>query len=195
MGVRQRPGGPPSAFTPGQCVRRSRFEGLRFRRLGETSFFQAEACGDAKAGAKAVNSVGICIEDVCFSYGSQPVLDSVTLRVPKGEIWALVGRSGTGKTTLLNAVAGLFAPTRGRISVAGRDTMNAGRIRGIVFQEDSLLGWLSALDNVLFPFDRDANHAFRTEAESLLKAVGLADCAAALPQELSSGMRRRLEFA
>jgi NitT/TauT family transport system ATP-binding protein len=142
-----------------------------------------------------VKPEGLCIEGVDFSYGAQQVLDSITLLVPKNEIWALVGRSGTGKTTLLNVVAGLFRPTKGQISIAGRPVQCAGRIRGIVFQEDSLLGWLSAMDNMLFPLDRDPSPSLRTRADTLLSAVGLAGAARTMPQDLSTGMRKRLEFA
>lgn len=142
-----------------------------------------------------MNSGGLCLEDVSFSYGTQAVLQSVTLCVPKGEIWALVGRSGTGKTTLLNTVAGLFTPSSGKITVAGRPLGGAGRIRGVVFQEDSLLGWLSAMDNMLFPLDHNPPAALRAKAESLLSAVGLEGARRTMPQELSTGMRKRLEFA
>ena len=64
-------------------------------------------------------SGGIRMENIGFSYGTKPILDSVSLHIPTGKIWALIGRSGVGKTTLLQIVAGLFSPTNGIISISG----------------------------------------------------------------------------
>jgi ABC-type nitrate/sulfonate/bicarbonate transport system ATPase subunit len=138
---------------------------------------------------------GIRIEDVTFSYGERAVLESINLSIPKGEIWALVGRSGIGKTTLLNIIAGLFKPSRGVVSILGRERIGLGRIRGIVFQDDCLLGWLSAKNNVLFPNHRSATAGASKEAIDMLDAVGLTSRYESYPNELSAGMRKRLDFA
>lgn len=144
---------------------------------------------------KSDGAVGIRVEDVAFSYGARAVLESINLRIPKGEIWALVGRSGIGKTTLLNIIAGLFKPSKGTVSILGRERRGVGRIRGIVFQDDCLLGWLSVKDNVLFPRHRAATAAMNEEALDMLKAVGLDTRHSSYPNELSAGMRKRLDLA
>jgi len=141
------------------------------------------------------NGAGISIRNLAFSYAGTPVFTAVNLNIPKGEIWALVGRSGVGKTTLLQVIAGLFQPTCGDVVISGRGKSNLGKIRGIVFQEDCLLGWLTAEENVLFPYHRKCSAEQRSNARRLVDEVGLAGRYSALPKELSTGMRKRLEFA
>ncbi len=84
-------------------------------------------------GEEVSAQIGIEVNDVSFSYGVVTVLEHVHLCVPTGEMWALLGRSGTGKTTLLNIIAGLFQPDSGHISVSGRRGVCTSRIRGVVF--------------------------------------------------------------
>jgi|ERR1017187_455202 NitT/TauT family transport system ATP-binding protein len=139
--------------------------------------------------------MGITARHITFSYESRVILADLDLTIPEGEMWGLVGRSGTGKTTLLQVLAGLFEPTSGEVTVSGREGMGAGRIRGVVFQDDSLLGWLSAIDNLLFPHHRTANGTQREQAVKTLESVGLADRASDFPNQFSAGMRKRLEFA
>ena len=140
-------------------------------------------------------TAGIRVNDVSFSYGSTPVLEGINLLIPEGQIWGLVGRSGSGKTTLLNVVAGLYTPRSGSVTVTGRGNTRVCPIRGVVFQEDSLLGWLSALDNILFPQYGNSASSSRERAETLLEKMGLARQRATLPHQLSAGMRKRVEFA
>jgi ABC-type nitrate/sulfonate/bicarbonate transport system ATPase subunit len=139
--------------------------------------------------------IGISVEEVAFAYGDANILEKVNLTVPRGEVWALVGRSGSGKTTLLQIIAGLFRPLAGRVTVAGREGLTAGRIRGVVFQEESLLAWLSVEENMLFPCHRGASEEARAVVAGLLGAVGLEQYRSRAPSELSAGMRKRLEFA
>ena len=80
----------------------------------------------------------VTLTDISFSYGNSPILQSVSLTIPKGEMWALIGRSGVGKTTLLQIVAGLFCPATGLVIVEGRNNTSAGRIKGVVFQDETL---------------------------------------------------------
>lgn len=141
------------------------------------------------------NDHGITARGISFAYNSRIILEDIDLCIPNGEIWALVGRSGIGKTTLLQVLAGLFEPSAGEIIVSGREGMSAGRIRGVVFQEDSLLGWLSAIDNLLFPHHRLATEIQRDDATRVLESVGLAGRASDFPSQFSTGMRKRLEFA
>lgn len=138
---------------------------------------------------------GISLADISFAYQTTPILQSLNLDIPKGEIWALVGRSGVGKTTLLQIVAGLFQPTTGEVRICGRQVPVVGRIKGIVFQDDCLLGWLTAEENILFPHHRKRSPERRALARGMMDAVGLKDLYFAKPFEFSTGMRKRLEFA
>ena len=126
-----------------------------------------------------------------FGTGSRSVaaLDGVTIDVFAGEFVCVVGASGCGKTTLLNLLAGLEAPTSGHLAVAGRVAL--------MFQESALFPWLSAADNVALPL-RLAGvgaKARRGRAEELLDSVHLAGQGDRRPHELSGGMRQRVALA
>jgi ABC-type nitrate/sulfonate/bicarbonate transport system ATPase subunit len=138
--------------------------------------------------------MSIVIEQLSFAYNSCPILDSISVSIPTGEIWALVGRSGVGKTTLLQILAGLFKPQHGSITIGQRRFHEAGQIKGVVFQEDSLLGWLTVQDNILFPRNRDPNPQLASRAADILENLGLTQYANSLPMTLSAGMRKRVEF-
>lgn len=138
---------------------------------------------------------GIVIHNIAFAYSDTPILDGISMEVPRGEIWALIGMSGVGKTTLLQIVAGLFRPASGRVHVSGRNSDGAGRIKGVVFQEECLLGWLNVEENLLFPGHKGADKVARLKARRILEEVGLAGLEQALPLTLSVGMRKRVEFA
>jgi ABC-type lipoprotein export system ATPase subunit len=125
------------------------------------------------------------------------------LRVAPGEQLALMGRSGCGKTTLLNVIAGIQRPTSGSVAVCGTDlaTLSEGgldRFRsrhvGIVFQTFNLLQPFTALENVMlgavFGGRADARH--RARAQELLERVGLGDRLAHRPRELSIGQQQRV---
>jgi NitT/TauT family transport system ATP-binding protein len=138
--------------------------------------------------------IGIVVSNVSFSFGAKTVLAGVDLQIPVGEMWGLVGRSGTGKTTFLNIVAGLYQPENGDVTVRGRGGKTPN-VRGVVFQDDSLLGWLTAKENVLFPNHSHPREETIREAQEIFQAVGLFGCEAAYPRSLSAGMRKRVEFA
>src|SRR5262245_21289360 len=79
-----------------------------------------------------------------------PVLEHVSLSMASGEFIAVIGRSGSGKTSLLNLAAGFLAPTEGRITRDGEAVSGPGADRAVVFQDDALYPWLSVRDNVAF---------------------------------------------
>ncbi len=127
------------------------------------------------------------------------VLADVNLRVAQGEFVAIVGRSGSGKTTLLSLAAGLLAPDKGVIRVNGRDVDGPGSERGVVFQNYSLLPWLTVLENVQLAVDQV--HADwspderRKWAEKYVALVNLKPASGKLPRQLSGGMRQRVAVA
>jgi ABC-type nitrate/sulfonate/bicarbonate transport system ATPase subunit len=127
------------------------------------------------------------------------VIDAVSFAVPTGDIVALLGPSGGGKSTLLNMAAGLIAPDAGHISVLGQDTGAAvdwTRV-GYMFQDDRLLPWRIAINNVALALEAGAMPAAERRRRALdgLALVGLADFADSYPHQLSGGMRSRVALA
>ena len=126
--------------------------------------------------------------------GALEAVQSVSLCVSRGEFVAILGPSGCGKSTLLMMCAGLERPTRGEIAIDGA-VLREPRIRtGIMFQDATLLPWLTVLDNVLLPIriSRQSHAVYRDRARALLSQVGLDGFAAKKPHELSGGMRQRV---
>lgn len=138
------------------------------------------------------------IEALAHGYGPVPVLDQIDLAVAPGELVAVLGTSGCGKTTLLRAVAGLVTPRGGRITMDGVVVAEAGRLRvpiegrrvGIVFQDYALFGSLSVRANVGYGLRGEPGRV-----AELLERVGLTDCADRLPSELSGGQQQRVALA
>jgi nitrate/nitrite transport system ATP-binding protein len=126
-------------------------------------------------------------------------LDRISLEVTSGELVVLIGHSGCGKSTLLNIVAGLRAPTAGEVLFDGGPVTGPGPERAVVFQNYSLLPWLSVYDNVFVAVDSAEPTLGRKEKQELtsrfLKVVGLAGQAKKRPHQLSGGMRQRVAVA
>jgi phospholipid/cholesterol/gamma-HCH transport system ATP-binding protein len=148
----------------------------------------------------------IRIIDVHRSFGSQPVLRGITLRVQKGEILAIIGRSGSGKTVLLRLIIGLVRPNRGQILVEETDiTQLAGRrldrVRerfGMLFQGGALFDSMTVFDNVAFPLREKTDLSpaeIAAQAQKMLENVGLGEMGYKFPAELSGGMRKRTALA
>lgn len=127
------------------------------------------------------------------------VLNDVDLEIERGEFVAIVGYSGAGKTTLVSLLAGLLVPDRGQVSFQGRRVTGPGPERGVVFQNYSLLPWLSARDNVYLAVDSvfpDWSRARKSEqVDRHLALVSLSHAAERRPRELSGGMRQRVALA
>ena len=131
--------------------------------------------------------------------GTRRVLQNVSLSVERGEFVAIVGSMGSGKSTLLSIMAGLTSPDTGTIHIDGEPVREIRRDAAVVFQNYSLLPWLTALDNVrlavgaAFPdLSRDDQVA---RARQTLERVGLGNAMARRPRQLSGGMRQRVAIA
>jgi ABC-type lipoprotein export system ATPase subunit len=133
-------------------------------------------------------------------------LDGVTLDIEQGEFVAVVGRSGSGKTTMLDCAGLLMRPTAGRVLLDGVDTGRLGereraelrsRRIGFIFQEFNLLPTLSAIENVLLPlrYSGAEHQAGRRRAEMLLEEMELGGRASHRPAELSGGQQQRVAIA
>jgi NitT/TauT family transport system ATP-binding protein len=125
--------------------------------------------------------------------GPVEALRDIDLAVGRGELVAIVGPSGCGKSTLLRVIAGLRAPSGGRVEVDGHPVTGPRPSVGMVFQAPVLLKWRTIEGNVLLPAELSGLDpaAYRSRAAELLRLVGLAEFAGKLPRELSGGMQQR----
>lgn len=125
------------------------------------------------------------------------VLDRINLEITRDDFVVVIGRSGSGKTSLLNLAAGFLAPSSGRIALDGQTLSGPGSDRAVVFQDDALYPWLTAIENVAFPLRLRgvARDQRLREAHALLEQVGLPDAAGRQIWELSGGMRQRVGIA
>lgn len=129
-----------------------------------------------------------------YANGTQALSD-ITLQATEGEIIALVGSSGCGKTTLLRLLAGLDEASTGGILVAGQVLHGTHRSISAVFQEPRLLPWLNVSQNIEFGGQFLPAAERRTRAAALLDRIGLAGYAAHLPKDLSGGQQQRVSIA
>jgi taurine transport system ATP-binding protein len=145
----------------------------------------------------SLQSVSLAFPADRGSHRPRLVLDGVTLHLASDEFIAVIGRSGSGKTSLLNLAAGFLKPSSGRVSVDGNDIIGPGADRAVVFQDDALYPWLNARDNVAFPLKLRgvAKIERRLRADELLAKVGLENAGAKNIWELSGGMRQRVGIA
>ncbi|MDP9281304.1 MAG: ABC transporter ATP-binding protein [Chloroflexota bacterium] len=139
------------------------------------------------------------INAVSAGYGSGAVVSDVDLTIGAGEVVALVGRSGTGKTTILRLAAGLIAPSTGTVRLLGGAPDNARRRKrlGLVAQDARLHPWRTVLDNVRLALEVNANARVNghVSPSEWLARMGVADAADAYPHQLSGGMRQRVALA
>jgi len=140
--------------------------------------------------------------DMAFTRDGQtnPVLAGVDLQVEQGEFIALIGHSGCGKSTVLNIVAGLLQPTRGGVVLDGREVASPGPDRAVVFQNHSLLPWLTVYQNVEIAVDK-VMAGSKSKAERRdwilhnLEMVNMGHALNRLPSEISGGMKQRVGIA
>jgi len=139
------------------------------------------------------------LTNVSKSYGSSSVLRDINLSIEKGEFVAIVGYSGAGKTTFISLIAGLLRPDSGTMTLNDLEITAPGPDRGIVFQNYSLLPWLTVYENIylavnqVFPNWADAKKQQHTE--KYIAMVNLTPAREKRPAELSGGMRQRVSVA
>ena len=127
-------------------------------------------------------------------------LREINLSIARGEFVALIGHSGCGKSTLLNLVAGLIKPTAGVLLLAGREIGGPGPDRAVVFQNHSLLPWMSCFDNVYLAVERvfgatEKRAQLAQRTHQALELVGLTHAEHKKPHEISGGMKQRVGIA
>ncbi len=155
----------------------------------------------------ALNDPFLTIQDVTFGYGnSRVILDDVTLKFGRGQVVAIMGGSGMGKTTLLKLIGGLISPQKGSI-ILGGETVDPRNIRslyhlrrrmGMLFQFGALFTDLSVFENVAFPLREQTDlddETIRDLVLMKLNAVGLRGAAQLMPSAISGGMARRVALA
>jgi ABC-type nitrate/sulfonate/bicarbonate transport system ATPase subunit len=151
----------------------------------------------AMAGDQFIEITGVRKTFPVRTGGDVPVLDGIDLAIAENEFVSLVGRSGCGKTTLLNIIAGLEAASSGSISIDGKPVTGPGQGQGVVFQQHALFPWLTSVDNVAFGFRKSglSKAERRDRSLDLLRLVGLEAAAAKYPREMSGGMQQRVAIA
>jgi len=150
--------------------------------------------------------VEVRVEGLSMSFGGRPVWSDISLTLPAGEISALLGPSGTGKSVFLKTLVGLLRPDRGAIWIGDRDLCRlrerdlyeVRRLFGVLFQDGALFGSMNVYDNVAFPLREHTKlkeSAIKAMVQEKLELVGLTGAEEKLPGQISGGMRKRAGLA
>src|SRR3982074_138356 len=138
------------------------------------------------------------IDDVSVRFKDYHALDGINLRVERGEFVTLIGHSGCGKSTLLNLIAGLTRPSSGVLLCDEREIAAPGPERAVVFQNHSLLPWLTCFENVHLAVERvfgESRSHLKRRTHDALELVGLSQAEHKYPHEISGGMKQRVGIA
>jgi nitrate/nitrite transport system ATP-binding protein len=149
------------------------------------------------------NTMYLSIENMGIAFttpkGKFVAVKDINLDVAKGEIISIIGHSGCGKSTIMNAIGGMVSPTAGTVKINKKGVTGPGPDRGIVFQNYSLLPWLSVYQNIFQAVDaalkdksKEEKHA---QSERFLKMVNLWDHREKFPKQISGGMKQRVAIA
>jgi nitrate/nitrite transport system ATP-binding protein len=145
----------------------------------------------------------VFLEDVNMTFttkkGTFEALKNINLSIKEGEFVSIIGHSGCGKSTVLNLIAGLLQATSGNLFCAGREISKPGPERAVVFQNHSLLPWLTCFENVHLAVERVFSSETRVQQEertyAALELVGLNHAVDKRPNEISGGMKQRVGIA
>ncbi|MER8370544.1 ABC transporter ATP-binding protein [Mesorhizobium sp. M1348] len=139
----------------------------------------------------------VSLDAVTMAFGAYVAVQDVNLKVSDGEFLAIVGPTGCGKSTILNAVAGLLKPASGTVSIDGQPVRGIQNDIGYLFQQDALLPWKTAIENVeLGPMFKGVGAADRRgQSMRWLAKVGLKGFEHRYPHQLSGGQRKRVQMA
>lgn len=171
------------------------------------SIFTHRRPGPLEARDRFDGDFAIEFRDVFKAFGSNHVLNGLSMRIPTGKITMIMGPSGTGKSVCINHIVGLMRPDRGDVIVEGQSIVSMPedellRLRrdkfGVLFQDGALFSSMTVGGNVAFPLRQHTDKPEREIDEIVrgrLAEVGLADAADLRPSELSGGMRKRVGFA
>jgi nitrate/nitrite transport system ATP-binding protein len=143
------------------------------------------------------------LKNVCKNYGQgdkeTEVLSNINLKIEEGEFVAIVGFTGSGKTTLVNLINGLIEPTSGEVLFKGKPVSGTSHERGVIFQNYSLLPWLTVGQNVFMAvkeaFPKKNKQALNEIVKNYVEMVSLSPAIHKRPKELSGGMRQRVAVA
>lgn len=139
----------------------------------------------------------VSIHDVTMSFGTFVAVENVNLTIGDGEFLSIVGPTGCGKSTILNAIAGLLNPSVGEVSIDGQKVSGVQNNIGYLFQQDALLPWKTAYENVELGlmFRGVKLNERREKAMAWLEKVGLKGFETRYPHQLSGGQRKRVQMA
>ncbi|WP_435354511.1 ABC transporter ATP-binding protein [Emticicia sp. SJ17W-69] len=159
---------------------------------------------DSSSFHKIITETSIEIKDVTVSFkskgkGTFTAVKDISLEIGKGEIVSIIGHSGCGKSTLMNTISGMVSPSSGEVIANNKVVNGPGPDRGIVFQNYSLLPWLTVYKNVFEAVDSVLPHLTKAEkielVEKNLNMVNLWEHKDKLPSQLSGGMKQRVAIA
>jgi len=148
----------------------------------------------------------IKVNNLTIKYDSKTIIDNIHFDINAGEVFIILGASGSGKTTILNSLIGLEPPTTGEIFIDGdniitafgEQRLNILRKIGVLYQSGALFGSMNLLENICLPLEELSDlpkEAIRAIALNKLKLVGLADFADYMPAAISGGMQKRAAIA
>lgn len=143
------------------------------------------------------------LENVNMSFktknGNFSALKDINLNIREGEFISIIGHSGCGKSTVLNLIAGLLTPSSGHLFCAGREIAKPGPERAVIFQNHSLLPWLTCFENVYLAVERvftsETKIQLQARTHTALELVGLSHATEKRPNEISGGMKQRVGIA
>ena len=139
----------------------------------------------------------ISLSSITVTFSGHPALDDLSFEIPQGQFVSIVGPTGSGKSSILNVVAGLLKPTTGQVFSRGHQLTSINRDAAYMFQQDALLPWKTCLENVLLGpiLRRKSRFQASKEARLWLERVGLRGYEDRYPSQLSGGQRKRVAMA